>query len=74
MSKKKTPVARYNVGDWVRFPWGTGHAVAQVIEQRGPLIGPERKHMYRVRLEREELEPDLFEVREDEVEPASPPA
>ena len=73
VKKRKPPVARYKVGDWVSFRWGVRDAIAQVIEQLGPLLGPERKHLYRIRLERDSTEPDLFEMPEDELEPASPP-
>jgi len=73
MSKKRIPPPRFEVGDWVTFPFGVRIAVAQVIEQRGPLIGPERKHLYRIRIDREENEPTLVEIPEDELEPASPP-
>ena len=76
MSKRKTPLARYKVGDWVSFRWGGGNAVAQVIEQRGALGGPERRHIYRIRLEFEdkEMEPSMFELSEDRLEPDPPPA
>ena len=68
-----TPTPRFEVGDWVKLPFGVRIAVAQVIEQRGPLIGPQRKHLYRIRIDREENEPTLLEIPEDEIEPASPP-
>ena len=73
MKKKTDPPPRYNRGDWVSFRWGGGTAIGQVIEQRGPLIGPERMHLYTIRHEREELEPDLHTITEDELEPVSPP-
>ena len=71
--KRNTQPPRFEVGDWVTFPFGVRKAVAQVIEQRGPLGGVEQRHLYRIRLERESMEPDLFEMPEDLLEPASPP-
>jgi hypothetical protein len=74
MLRKSDPrPPRFEVGDWVKLPFGVRMAVAQVIEQRGPLSGPERRHIYRIRIDREETEPTLLEMPEDMLEPASPP-
>ena len=72
MKKKKPPIARFKVGDWVSFRWGVQDAVAQVIEQRGA-IGIGQRHLCRLRLELEGMEPDMFTLPEDHLQPASPP-
>jgi hypothetical protein len=71
--KKNTRPPRFKVGDWVTFQFGVRSALAQVIEHRGALGGVEQRHLYRIRHDREDSEPDLFEIPEDEIEPASPP-
>ena len=69
-TKSKGP--RFHVGDWVTFPFGFQNAVAKIIEDRGP-IGVKGRRLYRVELLRDGLEPDRFEVREDDLTTASPP-
>jgi hypothetical protein len=63
---------RFKVGDWVSFQFGTRSVVAQVIEARGP-IGVNGRRLYRIRLDREFTEPDMFEMPEDDLQAASPP-
>ena len=72
MIKQKIPIAKFNVGDWVSFRWGVRDVVAQILEQRGPILKG-RQHLYRVRLKLESFE-DMFEMPEDKLEPASPPS
>jgi hypothetical protein len=63
---------RFKVGDWVSFPWGTGNMYAQVIEERGPL-GVGGRHIYRIRYELESVEPDSFEMPDDDLDPVPQP-
>src|SRR5437870_25316 len=72
MKTAKATAARFKVGDWVSFLFGASNAFAQVIEYRGPL-GFHGMHIYRVRLENDWGEPDLFEMPEDLMAPAPPP-
>jgi len=72
MSTTKKTRARFKVGDWVTFLYGTRNVIAEVIELRGPL-GIKGRHLYRIRMGRKAAEPDCFEVAEDEMQPASPP-
>src|SRR4051794_28489870 len=65
--------ARFKVGDWVTFPYGVQRGVAQIIEDRGPLDF-EGRHIYRVRLDREDIEPDLFEVSESSLDATPVPS
>src|SRR2546430_14482762 len=67
MGKTKPTTAKFQMGDWVTFPYGTEPAVAQIIEDRGPLgVGGQR--IYRIRLDRPFAESDMFEITEDDVE------
>ena len=70
--KTKANPARFEIGDWVTFPFGERNVVARVIEQRGAL-GIDQMHISRIRLELEDMDPDLFELSEDLLQPASPP-
>jgi len=63
---------QFKVGDWVSFPFGFQNAVARIIEDRGA-IGVKGRRLYRVELLRDGVEPDRFEVREDDLVSASPP-
>ena len=67
----KTPTARYKVGDVVGFWDGVRRAVARVLEPRGPL-GVNRRHLYRLRVMTGADEPVVFEMPEDELDPAVP--
>ena len=73
MSKTKKPAPKFRVGDWVSFPFGRERATARVIEDRGPL-GVNGRWIYRVRLELPLTDPMEFELAEDMVEAATPPA
>jgi hypothetical protein len=64
---------RFKVGDWVTFQYGGWKPIVQIIEERGPL-GFKGDFIYRIRLESEGLEPDMFEVAERNLEPAKAPA
>ncbi len=72
MRKTKEPKPRFKVGDWVTFPFGTRNAVAQVIEDRGP-IGVKGRRLFRIEITWDDREPDRFEMPEDEMMPAAPP-
>jgi hypothetical protein len=72
MSKARNSKPRFRVGDWVSFPFGIRIAVAQIIEDRGP-IGVERRRFYRVELPLRESDPDRFEMPEDQMSPATAP-
>src|SRR4051794_31653080 len=72
MSMVHTTSARFKVGDWVSFQFGARRATAQIIEDRGPL-GVNGERIYRIRLDRDSTEPDEFELREAQLEPASLP-
>ncbi len=67
--KKK---ARFKVGDWVAFLYGTRNLFAQVIEERGPL-GVNGRHIVRIQVDGESNEPDAFELPEDYLEAAPVP-
>ncbi len=64
MTTAKKQSGPFKVGEWVQFQYGTWNPIAQVIEARGPL-GANRRHLYRIRLDREAEEPDSFELPED---------
>lgn len=66
---KRTP--RYKVGDWVTYPSNPFPIACQVIEHRGPL-SHDGVHIYRLRHTSEWGE-DLFETREDSVQPYTGP-
>jgi hypothetical protein len=72
MNATQKKATRFKVGDWVSFLYGTKNLIAQVMEERGPL-GMNRRHLYRIRVPRDNGEPDAFEMPEDELEAASPP-
>ncbi|SRR6266498_4783091 len=72
MRTRKTSKPRFKVGDWVSFPFVIGKVVAQILEDRGPL-GCKGRRIYRLRLDREATEPDLFEMPEDDLEPVPLP-
>jgi hypothetical protein len=71
MRATKTSTARFKVGDWVTFQYGIGRVFAQIIEDRGPL-GFKGRHIYRIRLDRALIEPDLLELSEHLVAAAPP--
>jgi hypothetical protein len=73
MSKTKGTTPRFRVGDWVSFTLGAIHVVARIIEDRGPL-GVGGRRLYRIETQFEDGEMDRFEVREDDLSPATPPA
>jgi len=73
MRATKTETARFKVGDWVTFQYGVGRVFAQIIEDRGPL-GFKGRRVYRIRLDREDIEPDLFEVSESSLDAAPVPS
>jgi hypothetical protein len=53
MRSTKKERARFKVGDWVWFLYGTSNTFAQIIEDRGPL-GFKGRHLYRIRIDRED--------------------
>jgi hypothetical protein len=69
---RTTTKGRFKLGDWVAFPYGAGPVVAQVVEGRGPL-GGDGTHIYRVRVDREYMDPYGFEMPEDLMEPVPLP-
>jgi len=73
MSKNGKSKSRFKVGDWVSFPYGTMDVVARVIEDRGP-IGYKGRRLYRIEVAIPDNEPDRFEVAEETMTPAAPPA
>lgn len=66
MKVKKAQPARFQVGDWVSFPYPVEPVVAQILADSGPL-GIGGRHLYRIRLDLTWAEPDMFEVAEDEL-------
>ena len=70
MSARKKVSPRFKVGDWVSFQWGTGQALAQIIEDRGP-IGVRGRRLYRIQPAIEYIEP--FEMPGEEMTAAAPP-
>ena len=72
MSTRKKTNPLFKVGDWVSFQYGLRDAVAQVIEDRGP-IGYKGRRLYRLQMQREMCEPDSFELPEVELKPTSAP-
>ena len=73
MSQNKKTPARFKVGDWVTFKFGVRHALAQVIEDRGP-IGYKGRRLYRLQMELANDELDSFELPEVDLKPAHRPA
>lgn len=69
IAKKHGP---FKLGDWVTYPFGIENHFAQVIEERGP-IGVKGRHLYRIRFDLEETEPNCFELSEHDLQKASPP-
>lgn len=72
MAKQGETKPRYKIGDWVSFRYVAYDALAQVIEDRGP-IGVNGRRLYRLRMDREGCEPDSFELPESSLTPASAP-
>jgi hypothetical protein len=62
--------ARYRVGDLVGFLFGVQRAVAQVIEDRGPL-GVNGRRVYRIRHLSGMDDPTDFELPEESLEPVT---
>jgi hypothetical protein len=60
------------VGEWVSFLYGPRRALAQIIEDRGP-IGMRGRRLYRVRLDLEQADPITFELPEEDLERAKAP-
>jgi hypothetical protein len=71
MGKLKNKKARFKVGDWVSFRYGTSDSFAQIIEVMGP-IGVGGRYLYGIRMDTDHG-PDTFGLPEDEMKPASPP-
>lgn len=71
MSARKEKKPQFKVGDWVSFQWGVKDAMAQVIEDRGP-IGVGGRRLYRIQPELEYMEP--FEMPEVDLKPTTRPA
>ena len=72
MSAEKKSKPLFKVGDWVSFQYGLREALAQVIEDRGP-IGDKGRRLYGLQMEREMCDPDYFELPEVELKPATAP-
>ncbi|MHB1423858.1 MAG: hypothetical protein ACYC3I_11815 [Gemmataceae bacterium] len=72
MRTTKKETARFHVGDWVSFPYGTKNLIAQIAEIRGAL-GINRRFLYRIRVADDNGELDSFEMPEDEMEAVSAP-
>jgi len=60
---KKNSKALFKVGDWVAFQLPFGEAIAQVVEDRGP-IGYRGRRLYGLRRPPENGEADYFELPE----------
>jgi hypothetical protein len=76
MSTTRKLAARYKVGEWVSFLYGTRRVWAQIIEDRGSL-GVGGRRIYRIRLGDEPTgegaeEPLAFELPEDDLVAARP--
>jgi hypothetical protein len=72
-AKKSAPLFR--IGDWVSFNYGPKRAIAEVLEDRGPL-GVRGRRLYRIQIppaDDPSGEPSAFEMPEDELVTASPP-
>jgi hypothetical protein len=72
MGKTSNPKARFRVGDWVSFLYGTRRAVAQVVEDRGPL-GVKGRRLYGIRLEQAPDISTTFEMPEELLESTPAP-
>src|SRR5262245_51462336 len=70
MPAEKQRIGRFRVGDWVTYLYGPSLALAQVVEDRGPLGGGGRR-VLRVRVDQKDVEPTFTEVPEEELEPAT---
>jgi hypothetical protein len=64
---------KYHVGDWVLLKNYPSKIKVKIIEFRGALLGPERKHLYRVERHDNYSLPEQFDVGEDSIEPTTPP-
>jgi hypothetical protein len=70
MSTTQHRAPRFKVGDWASFRYGSRKIWAQIVEDRGP-IGINRRRLYTVQLNDQEVEPRTFEVPEDDLEQAA---
>jgi len=70
MSVRKERKPLFKVGDWVSFPWGVKDALAQIIEDRGP-IGVGGRRLYRIQPALDFIE--AFEMPEVDLKPAHRP-
>jgi hypothetical protein len=68
--KTNEPKPLFKVGDWVSLQLPLGEALAQIIEDRGP-IGVKGRRLYRLSVPRELNEPDMFELAEVALKPAA---
>jgi hypothetical protein len=72
VSTAKKVAARFRVGDWVMFPYGTGRVAAEVVEDRG-VYGSVPQRNYRIRPEFGTEESVTFDVPEEQLEIGSRP-
>ena len=74
MSSATRSKAQFSVDDWVTTTFGLGRALAQVIEDRGPL-GKDGRRIYRIRYEWDQDAENATERPESDLEKAeAPPA
>lgn len=70
MRNTKKDHARFRVGDWVSFPWGTTRVRAQVVEDLG-CIGHKGRRLYGLRMELPDDEGRYGELPEENLEAAT---
>ena len=70
MSKFKKTRALFKVGDWALLQWPSTTVSVRIIEDRGQL-GVRGRRLYRIELPRDDLEPDRFEVAEEDLSAAA---
>lgn len=74
MNNKKEPKPLFKVGDWVSFQLPFGEAIAQIVEDRGP-IGYKGRRLYGLRRHLDVGEGEYFELPEISLHStAHPPA
>lgn len=69
MSSATKSDPRFRAGDWVSYPVGFRRALAQVVEDRGP-VGTQGRRLYQLQIDRGEDGGTSIEVPEADLEPA----
>jgi hypothetical protein len=70
MSSATMLAPRFRLGDWVSYPVGFRRALAQIVEDRGP-VGIQGRRLYRLQIDRGEDGGTSIEVPESDL--AAPP-